>query len=628
VVCLFAGAGFLATAAVNSSGYTLVGWSDFGMNMIDSDYSIFALMPPGATLHAQLIDNTGKLVKTDSVITVTYEAYADPNGTSNSTSQTKTNFWTNAQALMGTLPIPDAAAMPGADTRKMTFDASLNRFTATGIPVTPVDDAGQKNPYPIFKLVAKDATGKVLATARVVLPVSDEAGCIACHASGLTSVAQPIAGWVNDPDPQRDYRLNILQRHDDRNKRNAAYADSLSAAGYSADGLFATATGGKPVLCVSCHASNLIAGSGQSGIPALTTSMHSLHAGQVDPDSGAALDDMTTRAACYRCHPGVQTKMLRGVMRNSVECQSCHGNLSMLGDAARQGWKDLPTCGSCHTGTAVNNRGTIHFTSAFDSTGAVRTPSTTTYATTPNTPASGQSLVRFSTGHGGLVCSACHGSTHAESPSALDADNLRATDVQNNAGIIGECTMCHSSLNVNTSTTSGPHGMHPTGINWVNAHPNLVGGRNGVSETTCAVCHGADYRGTELSEAFVSRSLSTKFGVKNFYRGFRVGCYSCHQGPTNNRSNTNSAPQVADADLTTAPGAVVTTTLTATDSNNDKLTLRVITPPLHGVVVIDGTSATYTPEPGFAADDSFTFAANDSQTDSNQGTVTIHVKQP
>jgi Bacterial Ig domain len=62
------------------------------------------------------------------------------------------------------------------------------------------------------------------------------------------------------------------------------------------------------------------------------------------------------------------------------------------------------------------------------------------------------------------------------------------------------------------------------------------------------------------------------------------------------------------------------------DANNDKLTLRIITPALHGNVTMDGTSATYTPEPGFAADDTFMFAANDTATDSNLSTDKIHVK--
>ena len=47
---------------------------------------------------------------------------------------------------------------------------------------------------------------------------------------------------------------------------------------------------------------------------------------------------------------------------------------------------------------------------------------------------------------------------------------------------------------------------------------------------------------------------------------------------------------------------------------------------MHGLVVLTGTSASYTPEPGFTGDDTFTYAANDTQSDSNLGTVTIHVK--
>ena len=43
-----------------------------------------------------------------------------------------------------------------------------------GVPLTPIDDQGLTNTYPLFKLVARDAAKNVLAQTSVVLPVSSE----------------------------------------------------------------------------------------------------------------------------------------------------------------------------------------------------------------------------------------------------------------------------------------------------------------------------------------------------------------------------------------------------------------------------------------------------------------------
>lgn len=52
------------------------------------------------------------------------------------------------------------------------------------------------------------------------------------------------------------------------------------------------------------------------------------------------------------------------------------------------------------------------------------------FGTNPHTPAPCKSLFRFSKGHGGLACSACHGSTHAEYPTPHRNDNrFEAWDV-------------------------------------------------------------------------------------------------------------------------------------------------------------------------------------------------------
>jgi hypothetical protein len=80
----------------------------------------------------------------------------------------------------------------------------------------PYDDQGNRNPFSMAKIVARDAQGNVLATAKIVLSVSDEMTCNKCHASNTDPYAKPQAGWENNPDPAKDVKLNILKKHDDR----------------------------------------------------------------------------------------------------------------------------------------------------------------------------------------------------------------------------------------------------------------------------------------------------------------------------------------------------------------------------------------------------------------------------
>ena len=286
------------------------------------------------------------------------------------------------------------------------------------------------------------------------------------------------------------------------------------------------------MLCAKCHASNALGAAGL-GLPSLTASMHGGHAFVADPDTGVALDDATNRSACYRCHPGSQTRCLRGAMGDAVaadgtmaiQCRNCHGSMSDVGVPTRAGWLDEPNCQACHTGTAASNKGQLRFTDAFQSKGVLRQPSNTTFATNANQPAGGLSLYRFSAGHGGLQCEACHGSTHAESPSSHANDNLQNTGIQGFAGALQECTACHKSGI--SSTNGGPHGMHNVGAAWVNSHDNAAG----RDRTACQACHGVDYRGTPLSAAFTVRSLNNRFGNIQTYRGYQISCYTCHNGP-------------------------------------------------------------------------------------------------
>jgi len=607
------------------------------MHCMDADYSVFSLLPPYNTIHAQLIDPQGLLVRDPAGITVTYEGIADPDGSINTTSVGKTNFWDHVQALFGKSLAPNVGladkSMPGAanQPQAMTFDPAAGWFIAEGIPITPYDNAQQKNTYPLMHLVARDANAQVLATTDIVLPVSDEMSCAACHASGASLAARPLDGWVNDPDPQRDMRLNILRLHDDRESFRDTYTSALATAGYNSSGLYATVTAdGKAILCARCHRSEALADSGIAGIPPLTQSVHGRMAYVIDPTTGMLLDSIDNRSACYRCHPGAVTRCLRGAMGNAVapdgtraiQCQSCHGSMLDVASPDRTGWLDEPACQSCHTGTATHNNGEIRYTSAFESPGQRRVAVDSTYATNADTPAAGLSLYRFSKGHGGLLCEACHGSTHAEFPSSHRNDNLQNIAQQGHAGVLVECSSCHGTQP--QTIDGGPHGMHPVGQAWVDRHPDVVG-ENG-DPSRCQTCHGSDYRGTVLSRVQGDRTLPTEeLGTKQFWRGFQVGCYTCHQGPHNGDRNPNRAAVVTDTSASTTLATPVTVPLSASDADGNALTLRVVSQPSHGTVALAGADATYFPDSGFNGDDSFTFAAWDGSTDSNLGTVSVVV---
>jgi len=613
--------------------WTLVGWNNLGMHCMDPDYSVFALLPPYNTVVAQLVDTDGHLVVDASGITVTYEAVADPDGSVNRSSRGKTNFWSYVGALFGVHVDEDVGlagnAMPGAENvaQPMAFDAAHAWFIAEGIPLTPLDDAGHTNSYPLMRLTARDGGGTVLAATDVVLPVSTELNCRSCHASESSPAAQPISGWVDDPDPERDTRLNILRLHDDLEAGGGTYQALLAQAGYEASGLFGTATAGTPILCARCHASAALTGSGLPGVSPLTRAVHHRMASARDPDTGLRLDDGNNRAACYRCHPGSTTRCLRGAMGRAVaadgslamQCQSCHGSMQTVADGARAGWLDEPRCQSCHTGTAIQNAGALRFTSVFADSGLVREAVDDTFATTPDVPLPGHSLYRFSTGHGGLQCEACHGATHAEYPSATRNDNLQSLALQGHVGVLAECSACHAET-PNTSD-GGPHGLHPIGAVWVQRHGDIADEGGALR---CRTCHGEDYRGTVLSRSKGDRTFSTDFGTKHFWPGFQVGCYACHDGPGGESANRNHAPQVADGELPVA-GASATIDLTAADADGDVLALRVVDQPANGTVGLDGRTARYFRSADFSGDDQFTFTASDGQTDGNLAVVRVHV---
>lgn len=503
--------------------YAVVAWGELGMHCIDGkDYSVFAVLPPYNTIHAQVISKGSSSSLVSSGVTVTYEAVADAAGSINTGSAAKTNFWTYVQALFHVNVAPDVGitnvGVQSLTPKPMTYDAALGDWKAEGIPTIPYDDAGASNAYPMAKIVVRDGQNAVLATTTVVLAVSDEMSCRTCHASGSDPAAMPASGWENAADPAKDVKWNILRLHD-QNQNVAAMLPALAAAGYVYQAsLYDTAKAGTPILCAACHASNALGLAGIAPAAPLTTAMHTRHAGVVNLATGRTLDNSTTSAgSCYLCHPGAITKCQRGAM-HGIECFDCHGNLSVVGAPTRTGWLDLPACQMCHNGGQ-------RYTTTFVSPGVWRTTSDTRFATNPNEPVQGKSLYRYSTGHGGLYCSGCHGSQHAEYPSTQANDNAAPIALQGYPAKLTECATCHAT--VPTTANGGPHGLHTVGQAWVQAHQGYA--RTNLSQ--CAACHGADYRGTVLSATATARTFSVEEGTRAFAAGTIIGCYSCHNGP-------------------------------------------------------------------------------------------------
>ncbi|VGO17286.1 hypothetical protein PDESU_05882 [Pontiella desulfatans] len=629
-------------ASAQAQKWQVIGWNDLGMHCMDgTDFSVFSILPPYNTIHAHVLLD-GEPVG-DDVVAVTFEAVADPAGSINTTAADKCNFWEHVADMFGAQPSNDVGlagvAMPGtANTpQPMVYEPAHQWFTGEGIPITPFDDAGKVNYYPMMKIVVRDTFGTERASTKIVLPVSDEMTCSACHQSGSAPDARPLLGWRWHPDHDKDIKLNILRLHDEKQVGNPAYAQALLEEGFNTNGLYPTVVADQTaILCARCHHSNALPVPANTNVVATMTQAMHAHHGQVnDPASGLVLDSSLNRDSCYRCHPGSSTQCLRGAMGAAVaadgglaiECQSCHGQMSDVGAVSRNGWFDEPSCQSCHTGTATDNNGEIRYLSVFEPGGAERVAVNSTFAHPANT------LYRFSTGHGGLQCSACHGSPHAIYPSAHTNDNIQNIDMQGHKGTVIECKNCHvyDPLTFN----GGPHGMHPVGDT---AFARKADGRpeewfhgqvkedGNIGVASCKACHGTDFSGTVLSLAQGERQFVFGDGIGpiHFWKGYRVGCYTCHNGPNSEAPNPNSPPVVVSTSAATTANMPVAIPLTT-----DKGELRIVSQAQNGTVGLSGSTATYYPFLNVTGTDSFTFAAWDGvgRRDSNLATVTVSVAE-
>jgi hypothetical protein len=536
-----------------SSAATVLAANDLGMHCIDSEFSIFSILPPYNVVNAQVVrrDGSGRPYLADHTgVRVTFDAVADPAGSVNSFSLGKTNFWQYAGALFGmTLPAGEGLTgvyMPREQPytngpQLMPYHLLKAVFHAEGIPITPLDDDLESNPYPLMRIAAADAVnGAALGHLDVVVPVSAETDCRTCHKTGAMAADDSDISWSLAPDLEVQSKINILRLHD------AEHQTSLEAS--------------QPVLCAGCHYSPALdlAGTGpaggQIGNPNFSNVMHEFH-GELEANSQPVFPPGGTVAqTCYQCHPGNVTQCQRGAMKTGgMDCRSCHGDMLAVGGSYalltggsidgtndgndRRPWKDLPRCQSCHTGDALGYLAgsalvadpawPFRLRQAYRTGDAAASP---LLAANKRFAENTNSLYRASKGHGGILCEGCHGSTHAEWPnaSATANDNLAAEMLQGHAGPVIECTTCHAPSSL-ARTTSGPHGLHNVNDSrWYDeGHEEFYeNNKNG-----CKACHGANLTGTPLARVPVARSFSVEGKTFSYARGDMVRCDRCHGMP-------------------------------------------------------------------------------------------------
>ena len=260
----------------------VIGYNDLGMHCMNDDFSELLILPPFNTLHAQVVDRSESdphIIKEG--LTLHYRIPG------NAHSADKTNFWRHAEALFG-VNLPADIGLTGNGMAGQMFPTKNDDWNVTGIPITPVDDNGRLNPYPLATITARLANGNEIARSQTVVPVSQELSCHLCHQTDGIST-----------------EMDILLDHD--RLHNTQLATST------------------PVLCAACHADNALGLPGDPAISNLSRAIHGSHASRVG--------DLNLEVTCYACHPGVRTQCQRDVhLAQGITCVGCHGTEQEVAD--------------------------------------------------------------------------------------------------------------------------------------------------------------------------------------------------------------------------------------------------------------------------------------------------------
>jgi len=259
------------------------------------------------------------------------------------------------------------AKMPGPlnTPQALSYDSAYKWFSATGIPLTNIDDQGNINSFSMMKIRAFDQkSGAFRSSLNIVVPASSEMNCASCHetaakadyittfsdASPPPRIGPDGANFIQETDFSMNdngiirVRENVLILHDAMGSyhgQNAAYPGFIDAAYPGFNSLWEVYQSGQPILCAKCHYSKALdlTGTGPDALQAphlfLSRAMHKHHGTSwpmmdttyVIPIPGAYASPATP-SECYYCHPGNDTQCLRSVMAvRGMACQNCHGDL-------------------------------------------------------------------------------------------------------------------------------------------------------------------------------------------------------------------------------------------------------------------------------------------------------------
>jgi hypothetical protein len=378
--------GVLAAAVVLPPGasaarYAVFAVNDLGMHCYQRSYAGFMILPPANNLKVQVFRKGAEEARlVTSGIKVQYTIL------NNTKSSNKTDFWKYASSYGW----PGLAANVGITGHRLSGSmkrvAGTPYWEVTAIPITPYKDDLSFDPLQVAKVTVRNArTNKVIAVQpKVVVPVSDEMRCDLCHG--------PV-----------DTAGSILQAHDAANATH----------------LYADLQAGVRHACSECHKDNALGAPGLPGVMPLSQAIHGAHADKMDTPAVAAFG-----TPCYTCHPGAQTKCLRGRMAQAgFTCTSagCHGDMAQVAGsqaAGREAWLQEPTCGGCHGARYAENPGQLYRNS---------------YLRNGPEDMNGKMI----------QCESCHGSPHAEWRSTKSIDNQVPLQLQGAATYIKRCTACH-----------------------------------------------------------------------------------------------------------------------------------------------------------------------------------------
>jgi hypothetical protein len=384
-------------------------WNDLGMHCLNPSYDELVLLPPYNTVNVQVVKKGNPPQIVTAGLSVEYRIL---NNTSSYGKRAYGGFWTNFTTLFGGTKPADDVGLTGTGLSGI-MKLSTDHFTAEGMPVVPVTDAGAWDPLQVIEVNVRDASGNLLATTNATVPTSDEINCAKCHTKGTTSVF-----------------TNILKAHD------------------SKEGT--TLNNQKPVLCAKCHGSPALgtSGEGSSG-KYLSQAIHEVHASK--------------GAICYDCHPGATTKCNRSIAHMGAagdgNCTQCHGDMANVASTIKTGripWTVEPMCVTCHSGiTGVetnavlyrnsHGHGNLYCTACHGSPHAMYPSRESKDNFQPN-QYQGSKIKSIGS------CGVCHKNSRGEDDSKEFTEKHGGTKPEKKTS----CHICHTAVTGNTA--SWPHG--------------------------------------------------------------------------------------------------------------------------------------------------------------------------